>query len=164
MRGPVFVALCEENTMPTLAQNKDARFSYHILEQIEAGIVLSGPEVKAAKRGDVNMQGSYATIRGNGLWLVSCHIGPYKPAADNNPSDPRQDRKLLVKKRELDSLIGKLKSEGLTLLPLSFYTKSGLVKVALGLGRGKKKFDKRAAIKKRDSDRRIRQSLRHASH
>ncbi|MFH1171421.1 MAG: SsrA-binding protein SmpB [bacterium] len=147
--------------MPTLAQNKDARFSYHILEEFEAGIVLAGPEVKSAKRGDINLQGSYATIRGNGLWLINCHIGPYQPAAGQNPADPRHDRKLLVSTKEVSSFIGKLKSEGLTLLPLSFYTKHGLIKVALGLGRGKKKFDKRAAIKKRETDRKIRQSLRH---
>lgn len=150
--------------MPTLANNKDARFSYHILEEFEAGIVLLGPEVKAAKRGDINMQGSYATLRENGLWLINCHIGPYKPAAALNPADPRHERKLLLKKAELGSLVGKLKSEGLTLLPLSFYTRSGLVKVALGLGRGKKKYDKRLAIKKRESDRKIRQTLRRSSY
>lgn len=146
--------------MPTLATNKDARFRYRILEEIEAGIVLAGPEVKSAKRGNMNLQGSYATIRGNALWLINCHIGPYAPAAAMNPSDPRRDRKLLVKKQEISSLIGKLKSEGLTLLPLSFYTKSGLIKVALGLGRGKKQHDRRASIKKRESDRRIQQVLR----
>ena len=149
--------------MPSLATNKDVRFSYHILEEFEAGIVLLGPEVKAAKRGDINMQGSYATLRTDGLWLIHCHIGPYKPAAGLNPADPRHERKLLLKKVELDSLVGKLKSEGLTLLPLSFYTRVGLVKVGLGLGRGKKKYDKRQAIKKRESDRKIRNILKRSS-
>ncbi|MBI3956477.1 MAG: SsrA-binding protein SmpB [Candidatus Kerfeldbacteria bacterium] len=149
--------------MPTLATNKDARFSYTILEELEAGIVLSGPEVKAAKRGDVNMSGSYATIRSGGLWLVNCHIGPYRPAAGANPADPRQDRKLLVKKFELAGLVGKIQSAGLTLIPLSFYTRAGLIKVGMGLGRGKKKADKRATIRKRETDRTIRRALRRSS-
>lgn len=146
--------------MPRLATNKEARFHYDILEELEAGVVLTGPEVKATKRGGVNLQGSYATIREGSLWLIHCHIGPYKPAADQNPADPRRDRKLLVKKRELASLVGKLSSEGLTIVPVSVYTKAGLVKVALGLARGKKRFDKRATIKKRETERKIRRALK----
>jgi SsrA-binding protein len=146
--------------MPTLATNKDARFRYSITEEYEAGIILFGPEVKSAKMGHVNLQGSYATIRNGALWLLHCHIGPYPPAAAQNPADPRRDRKLLMKKAELSSLVGKLKSAGLTLIPLSLYTSAGLVKVSLGLARGKTAHDKRAAIKKREADRRIRHALR----
>ncbi len=145
--------------MPTLKANKQARFNYDILETLEAGIVLSGAEVKSAKRGNVSLHGSYVSVRGTTAWLINCHIAPYQ-YAQQVEYNPTHDRQLLLQKHEISSLIGKLKSAGLTLIPLSVYSKRGLVKVQLGLGRGKRKFDKRASIKKRETDRSIRKALR----
>ncbi len=146
--------------MPVVQKNKEARFNYEILEEFEAGIVLTGPEVKSAKRGQISLQGSYVSLRGEQLWLVHCHISPYQHAAASGTYEPERERRLLLRKEEIRSLIGKLHSRGLTLIPLSFYTKRGLIKVLLGLGRGRKKFDKRAQIKKRETDRKIQKALR----
>lgn len=146
--------------MPTLASNKEAFFNYQILEEFEAGIVLTGQEVKSAKRGDLSLRASYVSIRNNEAWLINCHISPYRMATLKEAYVPTRDRRLLLKRAEITTLIGKLKNAGLTLVPLSLYTTTGLVKVRLGLGRGKKKFDKRASIKKRESDRKIRKALR----
>lgn len=145
--------------MPSLATNRDARHHYQILETIEAGIQLTGPEVKSAKGGNVSLKGSYATIKDTQLWLINAHIGAYKPAG-RTKHDPVRTRRLLVHRQELDRLIGTSKAAGVTLVPLSLYTKRGLVKVELGIGRGKKAFDKRATIKKREVDRKISRALR----
>lgn len=146
--------------MPVLKENKQARFEHTILETFEAGIVLTGAEVKSAKAGHIQLKGAYATLRGNEVWLLNCHIAPYRYATTVLADDPTRNRRLLLTKREITTLIGKLQSHGLTLIPLSFYTKAGLVKVSLGLGRGKRKMDKRATIKKREIDRRIRKALK----
>lgn len=145
--------------MPALKSNKQARFDYDIQETLEAGIVLSGAEVKSAKRGNVSLRGSYVSVRGTTAWLVNCHIAPYQYARQSE-YDPTHERRLLLQKHEISALIGKLKGAGLTLIPLSVYSKRGLVKVQLGLGRGKRKFDKRRSIKKREIDRRINKALR----
>lgn len=145
--------------MPLLATNKDTLRSYEILEELEAGIKLVGAEVKSAKAKNISLKGSYATIHGGDLWLRQCRIGPYKHAPAD-AFDPTRERRLLVHKRELNSLVGKLHAEGLTLLPLSVYTHRGLVKVKLGLGKGLKQHDKRALIKKRETDRQIRGMLK----
>lgn len=150
----------EQVVMPTLKDNKQSRFDYEILEEYEAGIVLTGPEVKSAKRGQISLQGSYVSLRNEQLWLVHCHISPYQLATTIGTYEPERERRLLLRKEEIRSLIGKLQSRGLTLIPLSFYTKAGLIKVRLGLGRGRKKFDKRAQIKKRETDRKIQKALR----
>jgi len=141
------------------ASNPDARRNYTILETLEAGIALTGPEVKSIKHGDCSLRGSYATLRSSELWLLNMHVGLYKPAAKVR-QDPERSRRLLVHRKELDRLIGQIKADGLTLVPLSVYSKGGLVKVELGLGRGKKKHDKRADIKKRESNRNIERALR----
>lgn len=146
--------------MPQLAFNREARHNYTILETLEAGVSLTGPEVKSAKAGSVSLKGSYATIKDNELWLLNAHIGAYKAAGPNIKHDPVRSRRLLVRRTEIDRLIGKLHSEGLTLVPLSLYSKSGLVKVELGLARGKKAHDKRASIKKREVDRGLRRAMR----
>lgn len=145
--------------MPPLAVNRDVRHHFQVLETLEAGIVLTGPEVKSAKLGNLSLKGSYAAIQGDGLWLINAHIGAYKPAA-NIPHQPTRSRRLLVKRSDIDRFIGKTKSEGLTLVPLSVYSKSGLVKVELGLAKGKKAHDKRASIKKREVDRDIARKMR----
>lgn len=147
--------------MSTLVTNRDARFSYELLEEFEAGIALTGPEVKSAKLGQVNLRGSYVSVRLDGLYLVNCHISPYKPAkAAQTGYQPNRDRRLLVHKGESARFIGQQLTPGLTLIPVSLYTKGSLIKVKIALGRGKKKYDKRESIKRREIDRRIRRVVR----
>lgn len=145
--------------MPTLGENKGARRSFKFLEEFEAGIVLTGPEVKSAKKGSVNFQGSYVSAENGELWLKNFHISPYAPAAFLN-QPPTRPRKLLLKKSEIDTLLGKMKTQGLTLIPKNLYTRGGLVKVRIALAQGLKTKDKRDLIKKRDVDKRIRRALR----
>ena len=145
--------------MATLAYNKRLRHDYTVQEEYEAGIVLTGAEVKACKLHHVSLAGAYVSERAGGLWLKNLHISPYQ--VKNQPGyDPLRSRKILLRKVEINHLLGTIKTVGLTLLPESLYTTRGLVKVKLVVGRGKKKYDKRAAIKKRDVDRRIAQALR----
>ncbi|MBI4090280.1 MAG: SsrA-binding protein SmpB [Candidatus Kerfeldbacteria bacterium] len=146
--------------MPTLADNRHARHDYQILETLEAGIILTGPEVKSAKAGQVNLRGSYVAIKDNAAWLINCHIAPYKPANLGASYTPTRSRKLLLQAHELATLIGKSKAQGQTLIPLSVYTKRGLVKVEIALARGKKAHDKRATLKKREAFREIARALR----
>lgn len=146
--------------MPTLAENRHARHEYQILETFEAGIILTGGEVKSAKAGQINLRGSYVTIRDNGAWLINCHIAPYKPANLDPSYQPTRTRKLLLNKHELDTLIGKSKAQAQTVIPLSVYTKRGLVKVEIALARGKKQHDKRESIKKREAKRSIERAMR----
>lgn len=146
--------------MPTLADNRQARHDYNILETLEAGIILTGAEVKSAKAGQVNLRGSYVTIKDNAAWLINCHIAPYKPANLGASYVPTRTRKLLLTRREIATLIGKSKAQRQTIIPLSVYTKRGLVKVEIALARGKKAHDKRATIKKRESERDIRRAMR----
>jgi len=141
--------------MKTLATNKKAYFNYEILEKIEAGIVLSGTETKAAKTGKANLAGSFAIVRNNKISLLNCSISPFQPKNINPGYNPDKTRKLLLHKKEIEYLSGKIKQKNLTLIPLRMYTKHGLVKIELGLAKGKKKFDKRETIKKRDVKRNI---------
>ena len=144
-------------TMPTLAVNKRAHYDYEILETFEAGIVLSGQETKSARAGHIQLKGSYVTIGINGASLINAHISKYPPAGPLPAYEPRQTRKLLLHKRELASLIGSKQQKGLTLVPLSMYTKHNRIKISFGIGRGKKQFDKRASIKEREWKRQRRQ-------
>lgn len=146
--------------MPTLATNKHAYFNYQVLEELEAGIILSGSEVKSVKAGQIILKGSYATLQINELWLINAHISPYQLSSSQQKYQPDQPRKLLLHKKELSSLIGKLKTKGLTLMPLSVYTKGSLIKIKIGVCRGKKAHDKREIIKKRESDINIRRLLK----
>ncbi len=142
--------------MPTFAENRKAKFEYDIKETLEGGLALSGPEVKSVKAGNVSLAGSYVTIHTDGAQLLNAHIGPYKyaPAANYNPT---RSRPVLLKKEELSSLLGKEK--GLVIVPLELYANGrGLIKVKIGLGRGRKKEDKRAYIQKRDAKREARES------
>jgi SsrA-binding protein len=146
-----------------LAKNKAVLAEYAILEKYEAGIKLTGPEVKSVKSGQMNLKGSYASLNPNtgALSLISAHISAYKPAAGAQTDyDPTQSRTLLLNKKEISSLIGKLKEKRLTLLPISAYSKSGIIKIELGLGRGKRQFEKRDQIKKRDIERDIGRKLK----
>lgn len=147
--------------MPQITKNKRAFFDYAIEDRWEAGIVLFGPEVKSVKNGHVNLKGSYVDAIGREIWLINCHISPYQPAKLHQKNyNPERRRKLLLKQKEIKEIAGKLTQKRLTLLPLSVYTKGGLVKVDIGLGRGRKKADKRELIKKRDDKRRIKRALR----
>lgn len=143
------------NTMKPLATNKKAHFNYEILEKIEAGIVLTGMETKSVKTGKANLAGSFAIIRDNKVFLVNCSIAPYQPKNINFIYDSDKTRKLLLNKKEIEYLRGKIKQRNLTLIPLRMYNKHGLIKIELGLAKGKKKFDKRESIKKKEIKRNI---------
>ncbi|MBU4332767.1 SsrA-binding protein SmpB [Patescibacteria group bacterium] len=145
-----------------LATNKKAFHDYKILEKFEAGFVLTGPEVKSAKQGKIDFRGSYVIVPPNtNPQLVNCYIAPYPPAlmAQKN-YNPLRPRILLLNKKEINSLMGKSKNAGLTILPISIYTKHKLVKIEIALAQGKKKRDKREELKKRETERHIRRSLR----
>jgi len=140
--------------------NKQARFDYSILETFEAGIVLSGQEVKSIKNGTISLKGSYVTMKGNEAYLLNAYVAPYKMAGPLPSYDPSRSRKLLLHRREISSLIGKLKQKGHTLVPLKIYTKHGKIKLEFGLGVGKKLADKRETIKKREVNRQIERALK----
>ena len=132
----------------SLTENKKAFFDYEILEKLEAGLVLTGPEVKSAKAGHMNLKGSYVTFHGGDALLTNAHISAYQPAGKNPDYDPTRSRRLLLKKKEIDYLRSKSQEKGLTIVPLKVYTKNRFVKVEVGVARGKKQFDKRESIKK----------------
>jgi SsrA-binding protein len=137
------------DTDRTVATNRRARHDYEILEAVEVGLVLRGTEVKALRQGQINFKDSYAVIRNNEAWLVGCHISPYSHGTDAN-HDPERDRKLLLHRREISRLTGKVAERGLTLVPLRLYFKSGRAKLEIGLARGKKLHDKRSALRERE--------------
>jgi len=131
--------------------NRKARHEYHILETFEAGMILTGPEVKSIRLGQANLAEAHCLIRRGRVLLMGCHISPYKPAAMNNPNDPARTRELLLKKHEIDRLEGKLKEQGLALVPLKLYFNArNFAKLEIGLARGKKMYDKRRDLKERD--------------
>lgn len=140
----------------SLANNKTAYHNYEISDTFVAGMVLSGPEVKAAKAGQIDLKGAYAAINDQGeAWLYNCYIAAYKPARVlQKDYDPNQPRKLLLTKKEISFLIGRQKEKGISLVPVEIFLAHNLIKIKVGLGRGKKNFDKREAIKKRDFERR----------
>ncbi len=146
--------------MTTFATNKKAHFDYEILEKYEAGLSLYGHEVKSIKSGNISLKGAFVTVHNNEFYLTNALIPRYKHAANVTNYDPMRSRKLLLKKAEIKSLIGKKQTEGLTLIPLRVYNKGRYIKVAFALGRGKKKHDKRQQIAKRESQRRINRTLR----
>ncbi|MEK9151830.1 MAG: SsrA-binding protein SmpB [Patescibacteria group bacterium] len=146
--------------MPTLAVNKRATGDYEILEKIEAGLKLLGHEVKTVRAGSMSLRGAYVSVAGSGIWLVGAHIPRYKPAGPTPGYDPERSRKLLLHKREIQRLSGQVLQKGLTLVPLSVYTRGSHIKLEFGLARGKKQFEKREQIRKRDLDRDVRRSLK----
>lgn len=148
--------------MPTYAKNKKGLYSYEILETFEAGLVLTGAEVKSVRKGNVSMKGGYASVDKGEVVLKNVHISKYEPAGPQPSYDPTRTRKLLLNKSEIRSLIGKLKQKGLTLIPVSLYSKGRRIKLELALGRGKSKVDKRETIKKRDADRKAQRLMRDA--
>lgn len=145
--------------MKIIVTNKYAKSSYDILDKFEAGLVLTGPEIKSIRNGQVSLKGSYGRLRGSELWLTSAHIAPYHQGVPAN-YDPLRPRKLLLKKSELNKLIGKIQEQGLSLIPLCIYIKHNVAKVEIALARGLKKYDKRAKIKAKETARDIQRKIR----
>jgi SsrA-binding protein len=139
-------------------RNKKAHHNFTILETIEAGLVLAGSEVKALRQGKCNIDEAFARLRGAEVWLFNMHIGPYEQAAQFG-HDTRRTRKLLLKRREINRFLGKAVEKGSTLVPLSVYFKRGWAKVQIGVARGKREFDKREDLKRRESQRDIAREL-----
>jgi SsrA-binding protein len=148
-----------EEAQKSIAENRKAFHDYHILETFEAGIVLAGTEVKAIREGSANLRDSFARVEDGEVWLYNVHINPYshRGYADHEPT---RRRKLLLHRQEIRKLIGKTVEKGLTLVPTRLYFKSGHVKVALALARGKQAHDKRETIKRREADRETRAAVK----
>ena len=146
--------------MGIYSENKKAYFDYEILEKFEAGLVLQGQEVKSIKTGHINLAGSYVIIRANQPELIGAKIPAYQPK--NAPTDynPQRPRKLLLNKKEISYLAGKVNERGFSLIPLKIYDKNGRLKLEFALAKGKKKFNKKEKVKKRDIEREIRRALR----
>ena len=142
-----------------VATNRQARFKYHLLERWEAGIALHGSEVNSLRDSKVNLKDSYATVRDGEVWLHSCHIAPYAPAAHEG-HDPERPRKLLLHRKEIERLIGKTQEKGLTLVPTRMYFSNGRAKVEIALAKGKEQRDKREAIRARDQRREVERALK----
>ena len=142
-----------------ITDNRKARHDYHLVERFEAGLVLTGSEVKSLRAGRASLQQAYADVRDGEAWLIGAHIDTYDQAGLAN-HDPVRDRKLLLRRREIESLFGKARERGLTLVPTKMYFKDGRAKVEVALARGKDVRDKRRDIAKRDSDRQIERELK----
>ena len=142
-----------------IAKNPVAKHNYNIIDTIEAGIVLTGTEIKSIRSGKVNLKDSYASIEKGEVYIHSMHISPYEHGNIFN-KDPLRDRKLLLTKNEIRRLIGLIKQKGYTLVPISLYFKNSYVKLELGLGKGKKVYDKRQDIAKKDAERRMQKAMR----
>ncbi len=147
--------MAEKNGIKVIANNRKARHDYLIVDNYEAGIVLTGSEIKSVRAGRVNLRDGYATVRDGELWLENTHIASYDQAAALANHEPRRTRKLLLHRREINRLTGKLREKGLTLIPLKLYLKNNRAKVELGLGQGKRQYDKRATLKQKEASRQI---------
>ncbi len=143
----------------TITTNRKAYHDYHVLESFEAGIVLKGSEIKSIREGRVNLSDAYARPENGELWLYNSHIASYD-AASYNTHEPLRPRKLLLHRKEIDSLAGKVMQKNLTLVPLKLYIKHGIAKIQLGLVKGKRVYDKREAIARRDAEREIERALK----
>jgi SsrA-binding protein len=141
-----------------IAENRRARHDYHFLDRFEAGLVLSGSEVKSLRQGHAVLQRAYADARDGELWLIGLHIPPYEQASIT-PHDPDRDRKLLLHRREIDRLTAQVAEKGLTLVPTRLYFKDGRAKVEIGLAKGKKSYDKRHALAERQANREKEQAV-----
>ncbi|MGG6832296.1 UNVERIFIED_CONTAM: SsrA-binding protein SmpB [Streptococcus canis] len=146
-----------------LAQNKKARHDYHIVETIEAGIVLTGTEIKSVRAARIQLKDGFAQIKNGEAWLVNVHIAPFEQGNIWN-TNPERTRKLLLKKREITHLANELKGSGMTLVPLKVYLKDGFAKVLVGLVKGKHDYDKRESIKRREQDRDIKRVMKSVNH
>ena len=144
-----------------IAQNRRARHDYHIEETVEGGLVLTGTEVKALRAGRASLQESFARVEGGEVWIHKMHIPPYEPASMFN-HDPLRSRKVLLHRREISRLLGKAQQKGYTLIPLRLYWQRGVAKVELAVARGKRAYDKREAIARREAQRQIEKAVRRA--
>lgn len=140
----------------TICTNRKARFEYEILDTIEAGIVLYGDEVKSIRQNKVSLEGSFAVVTDNEVWMLNCHVGEYDNRNTWRVLKPTRKRKLLLNRREIDKFAAKSEEKGFTLIPLSMYFTNGIVKVELAVGKGKQLHDKRQTIKERDAQREMR--------
>ncbi|MFH1456997.1 MAG: SsrA-binding protein SmpB [Patescibacteria group bacterium] len=145
-----------------ITENKKAYYNYKISETFEAGLVLSGPEVKSVKKSSIDLKGAYITVNKKmEAYLINTYIAPYKPAKTHQKDyEPHQPRKLLLNKKQLRFLAGKQNEKGTTILPLKVFTKNRFIKLEIGIGTGKKKYDKREDVKKRDFDRKKRSLIK----
>ena len=150
--------------MPMIVKNKKGLHNFEVLEKLETGIVLTGQEVKSVKQGHFHLDGSYVRLKKGEVWLIGAEIPKYKLAGTLADYNPKRDRKLLLRKKEIKYLIGKSEEKGLTLIPISVYTKRSKIKLEIGIARGKKKHDKRESIKKREDDRKIARAMKQKLH
>jgi SsrA-binding protein len=142
-----------------LSMNRQAGHNYHLEDRFEAGMVLTGTEVKSAREGRVNLRDSYANLKDNEVWLYNCHINPYTHGNIYN-HDPLRTRKLLLHKEEIRRLIGKVRERGYTLVPTRMYLKNGRIKLEIALAKGKREYDKRETERRREADKEARQAVR----
>jgi len=149
----------EKPEIESIAKNRRARHDYTIIDTWEAGLVLTGSEVKSLREGKANLSDAYGIVRDGEIYIINLHISVYERASYNN-HEPTRTRKLLLHKREIGRLIGAIERQGLTLIPLELYFKRGIAKVAIALGKGKKQHDKREDAKAKDADREIARAVR----
>jgi SsrA-binding protein len=150
----------KKNDGKQLAQNKKASHDYFIEDTYEAGIVLMGTEIKALRMGKANIGDAFATIRNGEMFIHNMHISPFEQGNRHNPTDPTRARKLLLHKQQIHKLLGQSKQEGYSIVPLKIYIRNGYAKLLIGLGKGKKQYDKRETAAKRDAQRDIQRVLR----
>jgi SsrA-binding protein len=143
----------------TIATNRKAYHDYEVVDTLEAGIVLTGTEIKSIREGRVNLRDGFAIIRGGEVWLLNVHIAPYAGGNRQN-HEPRRERKLLLHRREINRLAGRVQEKGWTLVPLRLYLKDNKAKIELGLVRGKRQYDKRESIAQRDFEREIQREIK----
>lgn len=146
--------------MTVYTENRKARFDYEILEKYEAGIELLGVEVKSVRGGRMSLEGAFVIVRGGEAFLINANVPPYQPNNSPKDYDPLRNKKLLLTKKEIATLIGSEKNKSLTIVPISVYNKNRKIKVEIALVKGKKKQDKRETIKKRETDREIRREYK----
>lgn len=149
----------EQPAEKVLTVNRQASHNYHLQDRFEAGVALTGTEVKSAREGRVNLRDGYAEVKDGEVWLLNCHIGPYPQGGMFN-HEPLRSRKLLLHKEEIRRLFGKVRERGFTLVPTRMYLKNGRVKVELALAKGKRSYDKREAERRREAEREAQQALR----
>jgi SsrA-binding protein len=150
--------MVKEQGRKMIAQNRKARHDYHIDDIIEAGLVLTGTEVKSLRAGRASLVDGFAEVLDNEVWLLGVHIPEYTQGTWNNHT-PRRRRKLLLNRREIDRLASRVAERGLTIVPLALYFKDGKAKIEIGLGRGKKNYDKRQDLARRDADREVARAM-----
>jgi len=147
------------NAIKIIAENKKSHFDYDLLETYEAGIELMGPEVKSIRAGHISLKESFASVKDNQVWLNNAHVSPYKPAADLN-GEPTRARRLLLKRDEINKLIGAAQTSGLTIVPVKIYFSHGIIKVEIALARGRKLHEKKEKLKQKDIERDAQKELK----